>query len=49
MTSDRPYRKAFEHGEATRRLLEAEGTQFDPLVIKTFMETAMENGNIEKR
>jgi len=37
MTSDRPYRKAFTSDEAIKRLLEAEGTQFDPLVIKSFL------------
>jgi len=38
MTSDRPYRKAFRHEEAARRLLEAQGTQFDPKVVRAFLE-----------
>jgi PAS domain S-box-containing protein/putative nucleotidyltransferase with HDIG domain len=48
MTSDRPYRKAFEHGEAARRLLEAEGTQFDPQVIKAFLESINDTTNNDK-
>jgi HD-GYP domain-containing protein (c-di-GMP phosphodiesterase class II) len=35
MTSDRPYRRALGRGEALRRLEEAAGTQFDPLVVAT--------------
>jgi diguanylate cyclase (GGDEF)-like protein len=34
MTSDRPYRRALPTDEALRRLAEAAGTQFDPLVVE---------------
>ena len=33
MTTDRPYRKRLSHNEAARRLRDAAGTQFDPLVV----------------
>jgi HD-GYP domain-containing protein (c-di-GMP phosphodiesterase class II) len=33
MTTDRPYRKRLSHPEASRRLLDAAGTQFDPHVV----------------
>jgi diguanylate cyclase (GGDEF)-like protein len=38
MTSDRSYRKALPEEEAIRRLQEAAGTQFDPTVVKVFVE-----------
>jgi diguanylate cyclase (GGDEF)-like protein len=34
MTTDRPYRRRLGHPEAVRRLREAAGTQFDPLVVE---------------
>ena len=34
MTTDRPYRKRLSHNEAARRLRDAAGTQFDPLVVR---------------
>lgn len=37
MTTDRPYRKALPVEEATRRLEEASGTQFDPEIVDAFM------------
>jgi len=36
MTTDRPYRQALPEDEAIRRLEQAAGTQFDPLVVATF-------------
>jgi len=36
MTTDRPYRQALPEEEAIRRLGQAAGTQFDPLVVATF-------------
>ncbi len=33
MTTDRPYRRRLSHPEATRRLREGAGTQFDPQVV----------------
>jgi HD-GYP domain-containing protein (c-di-GMP phosphodiesterase class II) len=40
MISNRCYRKGLSHDEAVRRLLESGGTQFDPVVVKTFIEIA---------
>ena len=37
MTTDRPYRRALGVDEARRRLTEAAGTQFDPLVVATLL------------
>lgn len=37
VTSDRPYRKRLGFGEAVRTIVESRGTQFDPLVVDTFM------------
>ena len=37
MTTDRPYRKALPVEEATRRLEEASGGQFDPTIVDAFM------------
>jgi diguanylate cyclase (GGDEF)-like protein len=42
MTSDRSYRKALTEDEAVRRLQEASGTQFDPNVIRVFVEAHRE-------
>jgi HD-GYP domain-containing protein (c-di-GMP phosphodiesterase class II) len=37
MTTDRPYREAQGCAEARRRLAEAAGTQFDPLVVEALL------------
>jgi diguanylate cyclase (GGDEF)-like protein len=37
MTTDRPYRKRLSGEEASRRLREAAGTQFDPQVVAIFL------------
>ena len=36
MTSDRPYRKALEPGEALEELRSCAGTQFDPEIVEAF-------------
>jgi HD-GYP domain-containing protein (c-di-GMP phosphodiesterase class II) len=41
MVSNRPYRKGLPKEEAIRRLLEACGTQFDPLVVQAFVPIAV--------
>jgi HD-GYP domain-containing protein (c-di-GMP phosphodiesterase class II) len=41
MTTDRPYRKRLEEEEATRRLREAAGSQFDPAVVEAFLGVAL--------
>jgi HD-GYP domain-containing protein (c-di-GMP phosphodiesterase class II) len=38
MTSDRSYRRALPEAEALRRLHEAAGTQFDPIVVRVFVD-----------
>jgi len=38
MTSDRPYRKAFSPQEAIEKLKENAGTQFDPQIVKIFID-----------
>jgi putative nucleotidyltransferase with HDIG domain len=40
MVSSRPYREGMPFDEAERRLLKATGTQFDPLVISSFLPHA---------
>jgi HD-GYP domain-containing protein (c-di-GMP phosphodiesterase class II) len=40
MTSDRPYRLALDHGQATLELLDHAGTQFDPAVVKAFVRAS---------
>jgi putative two-component system response regulator len=40
LTSVRPYKKAFSHEEAVRIISEGSGKQFDPALVKIFLETA---------
>jgi GAF domain-containing protein len=40
LTSDRPYRSAWSRDHAIKYLKEQAGTQFDPLVIKSFLDVA---------
>lgn len=40
MVSSRPYRKGLPYDEAVRRLNEASGTQFDPVVVQSFLSFA---------
>ncbi len=40
MISNRCYRKGFPHEEAVRRLLASSTTQFDPVVVQSFVEIA---------
>lgn len=37
MTSDRPHRAAFDHGQAMLELLDCSGTQFDPQVVTALL------------
>jgi len=39
MTTDRPYRSALPHEEATSRLRAGAGGQFDPAVVEVFLQT----------
>lgn len=43
MLTDRSYKKAFTTDEALAELEKNAGTQFDPLVVQTFMETVKES------
>jgi putative two-component system response regulator len=38
MTSDRPYRQALSVDEATRRLVDGAGTQWDPEIVRGFVD-----------
>jgi HD-GYP domain-containing protein (c-di-GMP phosphodiesterase class II) len=38
MTSVRPYRRAFSHEEALAELIKNSGTQFDPKLLKKFLQ-----------
>ncbi|MGH9539916.1 MAG: HD-GYP domain-containing protein [Terriglobales bacterium] len=42
MISNRCYRRGLSHDEAVQRLLASGGTQFDPVVVQTFVEIAKE-------
>lgn len=43
MTSDRPYRKALDMEIAIQELIKHSGTQFDPEIVRVFIETLREN------
>jgi diguanylate cyclase (GGDEF)-like protein len=49
MTTDRPYRKRLSVEEACRRLREAAGTQFDPLVVDVFLGLNWESPQADER
>jgi HD-GYP domain-containing protein (c-di-GMP phosphodiesterase class II) len=48
MTSDRPYRKALSPATAARELLTHSGNQFDPTLVKAFMDGLMKTGEINE-
>ena len=39
MTSCRPYRMTYSQGEARAELLSGAGTQYDPMVVRAFLDT----------
>ena len=47
MTSDRPYRPALSYEEAVAELEAGKGTQFDPLVVDTFL-AMVEEGTVSE-
>ena len=46
MTSDRPYRKALSPVTAARELLNHSGQQFDPKLVKAFLDGLLKKGKI---
>jgi len=42
LTSERPYKKAFSHEKSFGIIKEGEGTQFDPKIVKVFMQIESE-------
>ncbi|MFP3155547.1 response regulator [Lachnospiraceae bacterium ZAX-1] len=40
LTSERAYKKAFTHEEATQIIIEGKGTHFDPILIDVFVQVA---------
>ena len=46
MTSDRPYRKALSPVTAARELLKHSGRQFDPKLVKAFLDGLLKKGKI---
>lgn len=44
LISDRPYRKAYGKKEASKIIEEGSGTQFDPKVVKVFLEITRKRG-----
>ncbi len=42
LTTDRPYRDAFEIGEARSILMKGSGTQFDPEILLSFVDSVIE-------
>lgn len=46
MTSDRPYRKALSHDQAVAELRRCSKTQFDPLLVHSFIQIIERDSNI---
>jgi putative two-component system response regulator len=45
LTSERPYKKSFPHGEAVQIIVEGRGTHFDPLLTDMFIREAEKFSN----
>jgi putative nucleotidyltransferase with HDIG domain len=45
LTSDRPYRTAWDHSQALEYISAQSGTQFDPQIVKLFLEVAGGSSN----
>ncbi|MBA7573298.1 hypothetical protein ES708_15094 [subsurface metagenome] len=43
MKSDRPYRKALTEEKAIQELRQGSGTQFEPKIVKIFLEILKQN------
>jgi HD-GYP domain-containing protein (c-di-GMP phosphodiesterase class II) len=48
MTNNRPYRKALSSATAVRELLKHSGSQFDPRLVKAFVDGLLKEGKIKK-
>jgi putative two-component system response regulator len=48
MTSDRPYRKALSSATAARELIKHSGHQFDPTLVKAFIDGLLKKGEISE-
>lgn len=48
MTSDRPYRRALSHEEAIAELTRCAGSQFDPALVKVFVQVLKEHKEIQE-
>ncbi|MEA2460177.1 MAG: hypothetical protein QOH90_354 [Actinomycetota bacterium] len=48
MTTDRPYRARLTTEEACRRLNESAGTQFDPSIVKIFMDVLQQDASLDR-
>ena len=49
MTTDRPYRKRLSVEEASRRVREGAGTQFDPTVVDVFLSLSWDAPHADER
>jgi len=49
MTTDRPYRKRLTVEEASRRVRDAAGTQFDPTVVDVFLSLSWDAPHADER
>lgn len=49
ITSKRVYKDAFPHDEARKRILESEGSHFDPVVVRAFLDAQDEFLDIRSR
>ena len=49
MTADRPYRKSFSLDETKKRIQENAGTQFDPDIVKAFLDRLEKDPSIFKK
>jgi putative two-component system response regulator len=48
ITSARPYKPAFDHDEAIRRITKDRGTHFDPMLVDAFLSCHEEFGRIKR-